>query len=191
MTLVLLTSCGKCCVSKLREAAETWLRRPRKNTRKLERILLWWPQFLYKLKNNTDLSSIRCHISQKQNTNTRSHGCLVDAGYLQLSDSHVYGNLRRKRHARARKSSLSQEDQLTWRLSRKMRPASLTPSLRPAFLRKICTALAVSLTTIRAPRLSTGKWPQKRAWIPRCNLALHWVLHWPVLRNRYSRRNPK
>ena len=30
MTSVLLTSCGKCCVSKLREAAETWLRRPRK-----------------------------------------------------------------------------------------------------------------------------------------------------------------
>ena len=29
-SLVLLTSCGKCCVSKLREVAETWLRRPRK-----------------------------------------------------------------------------------------------------------------------------------------------------------------
>ena len=28
--IVLLISCGTCCVSKLREAAETWLRIPRK-----------------------------------------------------------------------------------------------------------------------------------------------------------------
>ena len=32
-SLVLLISCIKCCVSKLREAAETWLRIPRKHQR--------------------------------------------------------------------------------------------------------------------------------------------------------------
>ena len=35
-SLVLLTSCGKRCLSKLREAAESWLRRPKKDKRTKE-----------------------------------------------------------------------------------------------------------------------------------------------------------
>ena len=46
-SLVLLTSCGKCCVSKLREVAETWLRRPRKKNWRESRHNFYYYYYYY------------------------------------------------------------------------------------------------------------------------------------------------
>ena len=116
MTLVLLTSCGKCCVSKLRKAAETWMRRPRKTPENWREsyyddhnFFINWKIIL------TFLSSGAIFLRNK----TRILEAMVVWLMLIICLTVTSMGISGERHARARKRSLSQEDQITWRLSRK------------------------------------------------------------------------